>query len=262
MKKIFALTSLRFCLLMLLTTFLSTNLFSSFIVRQSDLVQWNDRGDFVCIASPGRSGSTFLFNVCVAQLSGYQILKTHILPPTISFSGKFIFIFSNPNQAAESALYILLRDSNFGRDHFRHLESSDQNWLNDLGSTANQTEIHNLLNYDALGCCQQLEHWLYTDTIPCGLEEANVLAIKYENLWDDDTVQALKDFLSNDKLVLPAKAMRGYTEDSLSSRERLFRTLYNQGSFNEPRYEAYDKARDLWLAAPPFQYYRVIGQSL
>ena len=36
----------------------------------------------------------------------HEVFKTHLLPPDKRFLGKIVFIFSNPDQAAESALYL------------------------------------------------------------------------------------------------------------------------------------------------------------
>jgi hypothetical protein len=229
-----------------------------FIPAQEDLIPYYDVANSVLIASTGRSGSTILLDeVFKCAPKDWILLKTHILPPKKSYRGKIIFIFSNPDKAAESALHITIDDcwSWFGQLHFNHLESSDKDWLNMIGGEVIfQTEQHNLLAYDALGSTQQLACWLYCRTLPCDRKHAQILAVKYENLWEPATLQAIRDFLSFDDFALPPYIARGAKLEQLSVKERWFRTLYNLGTEEEPRYEAYDEARWFWKNAPPFQF--------
>lgn len=209
------------------------------------------------VASTGRAGSTLLAATAYKHLPYRVILKSHILPPHKSFKGKILFIFSNPDLAAESALHITLTSAEFGFLHFKHMESSDQQWLNLIGDTANQTITDNLLTYDALGCYQQLCHWLHLNTSPCKLHQAQILAIKYENLWDKRCVREIKRFLSCPKLKIPPKKARGQPKELKTEQEIQFINTYNQGTSSLPKYTAYNQARMLWEQAPPFQYLRI-----
>ncbi len=226
---------------------------ASFIVDGDQLQKFYARSDIIMVASPGRSGSSMLTHKLHEYAIDYEILKTHILPPNKQFQGKIIFIFSNPDQAAESALHMTINNAGWGKSHFYHVESSDKKWLEKIGSTTEQTITDNLLSYDALGCHIQLVEWLY-NTKPSNPENAQILAIKFENLWDKDSIQAIKDFLKIDNFKLSPKKVRGYDTESLKPREITFRNAYNLGTEKEPIYEAYDNARDLWRAAPAIQY--------
>ncbi|MBA3722481.1 MAG: hypothetical protein H0W88_08780 [Parachlamydiaceae bacterium] len=229
-----------------------------FITSQEELRSYYGREDIVLIASSGRSGSTMLTDsIHGCSLSKYTVLKTHILPPSKKFKGKIIYIFSNPDKAAESALHLTIIQENFGRAHFRHLESSDKKWLKKIGKTTDQTKKYNLLAYDALGCDIQLSQWLHQDTIPCKINQAQILAIKYENIWDSATQDAIKKFLALDQFKLPPYRPRGYNDEELDPRELVFKNMYNVGTPSEPKYEAYNKSRMLWKEAPPFQYLQI-----
>ncbi|MBI5274078.1 MAG: hypothetical protein HY860_03370 [Chlamydiales bacterium] len=209
------------------------------------------------IASSGRAGSTLLCYAIDEQTKAYKLLKTHILPPNAAFTGKIIFIFSNPDKTAESILHLSIRNSSFGRSHLLHMGSSDLSWLKKIGRTSNQTTQDNVLSYDAYGIYEQLNQWLQASTEQTSLEEAQILAIKYENLWEIDTQQAIMDFLHLHHFRLPAKQMRGYSGKALNKKERLFRTIYNLGTDKDPRYAAYAKASELWQQAPAFQFLKL-----
>lgn len=226
---------------------------TQFVNNERMLLPFYDNPNVVMVASSGRSGSTMLTN-CLTQFSAKcQILKTHILPPKNRFRGKIIFIFSNPDEAAESALHLTIRNKGWGREHFYHMASSDLKWLQKLVETTNQTVEDNLLSYDALGCYQHLVEWLY-NTEPSESSKAQILAIKYENLWDLETVQAIKSFLKLDKFELPAKRERGYSSQELNPKELQFREIYNLGTEEVPIYRAYDHAREIWKNALPITY--------
>lgn len=227
-----------------------------FIQQPENLENYYYRKDVVMVASPGRSGSTLLSELLCIYAINYKVLKTHILPPNRKFIGKIIFIFSNPDKAAESILHIILNNVLFGALHFYHLQSSDKEWLKKIGETSNQNIENNLLAYDALGCEQQLAEWLY-QTVPCDVKEAQILAIKYEFLWDPSVIIAIKNFLNLDIFELPPQKVRGYELSSLCPNEILFRKIYNLGTDDSPKYKAYDKARILWEAAPPFRYLKL-----
>jgi hypothetical protein len=230
---------------------------SEFVSHDDEFMKYLDREDVLLIASPGRSGSTLLTSAAKKHAIGYKVVKTHRLAPK-KFKGKILFIFSNPDQAAESALFLTLHFKNWGNPHFSHVFSSDQKWLKKIGGDARkQTLENNYLSYDALGVGKHLKKWLIDAVAPSSLYKANVLAIKYENLWDVETRSAIMQFLSLEHWDLPEKKQRGYLESQLTEEEKSYRKLYNSGSSDNPRYEAYDTARQLWILAPPFQFLKL-----
>lgn len=229
-----------------------------FIAKRVQLKPYYGHKNVVMIASPGRSGSTLLTDITRKYATKYEVLKTHLLPPDTRYKGKILFIFSNPDKAAESALHMVLRSRSHGVTHFSHVETADHSWFSKIGRNANnQTETHNLLAYDALGCAKQLEGWLHKNCQPCDQREAQVLAIKFENLWDPETIQAIKRFLRLKSFQLPPKRERGCDEEELLPEEMTFRSIYNVGTPDKPIYRAYDRARELWEHAPPFQYLKI-----
>ena len=229
-----------------------------FIAKREQLKPYYGIKNVVMIASPGRSGSTLLTNVTKKYASKYKVLKTHLLPPDTRYKGKILFIFSNPDRAAESALHLILNSKSHGATHFSHVETADQLWFQEIGRNGNnQTETHNLLAYDALGCVKQLEEWLHERSQPCDPQEAQILAIKYEHLWDFETIEAIKKFLKLKSFTLPPKRERGHEEAALFPEEMTFRKIYNLGTEEEPLYRAYDKARELCEQAPAFQYLKI-----
>jgi hypothetical protein len=237
-----------------------------FIAKRNDLRKYCRRSDIVMIASTGRSGSTMLTKQIQKYLPPHKVLKTHLLPPNRNcFRGKILFIFSNPDQAAESALYKTLHQKHFGEEHFIHVETADRKWLKEIGGPYNQTDQDNLLSYDALGTYEHLKAWLHTRTRPTSPEKAQILAIKYEHLWDEETVQAIRKFLKIPHFHLPHREERGHSNGELFSQELAFKKIYNLGTETHPRYGAYDDARILWEKAPPFQYLKIpqtIGRRL
>jgi hypothetical protein len=241
-----------FCLWALI---ISCQVNAVFLPRVDGLKQYNHRQDVLLLASPGRSGSTLLTNTLKTQASNYTVLKTHMLPPPRRFKGKSIFIFSNPDKSAESALYRTLHSALFGRRHFFHLETADADWFKQIGEdSTKQTLKYNLLAYDALGVHEQLVEWIENKT-KCELQDARILAIKYEDLWNPSVIQAIKNFLKIDNFNLPTYEPRGKTYlNKLKPKERKFRKAYNLGTVEQPHYKAYDKARAIWEKAPAFQY--------
>lgn len=231
-------------------------LHSEFINTHNDLKSYYDNPRVIAIASPGRSGSSMLTE-SIRKCSSFVVLKHHLLPPTKNFKGKTLFIFSNPDQAAESALAKTIRSKEFGKAHFEHMETADRKWLRLIGNTQSQTLEHNLLAYDALGCYKQLQVWLHTRTEPCDLPKAQILAVKYENLWEEETQREIRKFLNLNQFKLPAYRERGLSPEKLLSEEVLFRKTYNLGTDKEPIYTAYDKARSLWEEAPAYQYLKI-----
>lgn len=228
-----------------------------FVETRQQLEAITDIENIVLVASTGRSGSTMLYITLLKQTS-FTVLKTHCLPPDASFKGKIIFIFSNPDFAIESALHFAMINPIFGIQHFNNMENSDQEWLNKIQDSTCQTISHNLLCYDAFGCKQHLSKWLQEESSPSTIEEAQILAIKYEHLWEEPTIAAIKSFLLLDELKLPEKKARGCNPNELTHEESIFRLTYNQGTPESPRYAAYDEARVLWKAAPPFQFLKII----
>lgn len=212
--------------------------------------------EYVMIASTGRSGSTMLTRQLEKFISERKVLKTHILPPDHScFKGKILFIFSNPDKSAESALFQTLHQAHFGDQHFVHVQTADREWLKRIGGPYKQTEEDNLLSYDALGIHRHLKVWLQTRVVPTTLQDAQILAIKFENLWDPKTIRAIRKFLHLPKFDLPAQEERGH--ENLFEHEAHFHEMYNLGSKDNPRYAAYDEARMLWEQAPPFQFLKI-----
>ena len=220
------------------------------------LDKYYDREVVILIASSGRSGSTLLCSAVRACAPGCTVVKTHLLPPSRPFKGKVLFIFSNPDLAAESALHRSMGDRVFGFEHFQHVETADFSWLQEIGDSTQQTLIHNLLCYDALGYTEQLRQWLHTKQ-PTGPKYAQILAIKYEHLWDKATIDAIRRFLDLKIFRLPPQQLRGCSLEEMSELEASIRLHYNLGSLENPRYAAYDEARELWKNALPFQYFRL-----
>ena len=227
-----------------------------FISAKEKLNPFHHKSNVVMVCSPGRSGSTILFLALNQRHNRRTVLKSHLLPPTNAFKGKIVFIFGNPDKAAESALHRMLEDSVFADHHFKHVENADRGWLKKIGNSKKQTTEENLLAVDALGCQGQLESWLHTKTVSCSKEEAQILAVKFEDLWSvADVIQKFVGF----QFTLPLKKERGCAETQLTQEEKRYRELYNLGTKENPRYAAYDKARELWEKAPPFQYLKLSG---
>jgi hypothetical protein len=217
----------------------------------------NLNSDSIMVASTGRSGSTLLTKVVIAAAPGRRVIKTHMLPPKKSFfPGKILFIFSNPDQAAESALHKMIHNIRWGYLHFKYVASADKSWPSRIGGLGHQTLENNLLSYDALNCYQHLVSWLH-ETQPTNRKKAQILAIKYEHLWEPKTIKAIKAFLDLEEFDLPPRRERGCKWEELSEQEIAFRNYYNLGTFEHPRYAAYDEARAIWEAAPPFQYLKL-----
>src|ERR1700738_3483663 len=80
-----------------------------FISKRGQLEPYYRHKHVVMIASPGRSGSTLLTDLMKKYALKYRVIKTHLLPPDTRYKGKILFIFSNPDKAAESALHLVLR---------------------------------------------------------------------------------------------------------------------------------------------------------
>ena len=232
---------------------------TSFVATRNDCVLFENRAGVIMVSSSGRSGSTMLQTALSAAKSGHPILKSHLLPPDSSFKGKILYIFSNPDLAAESALHLTSESAPFGLFHFIHNEAADRQWLFDIKDSTQQTDEKNLLAYDALGCADQLDSWLHSKTTPCKKEHAQILAIKYENLWESK--QAIEEFLGF-KFTLPRKKQRGYGLKQISPKEQHLRDKFNIGTAENPRYEAYDKARELWQQAPTLQYFQIKDESV
>lgn len=239
--------------LLILCIFMSFFCFGTFIETETDWLPLMGRKDILVIASPGRSGSSLIALRAQLHAKKYRVIKTHLMVPK-GFMGRILFIFSNPDMAAESALHRTYEIRDWGNRHFMHMFSSDKTWLKEIGGDArNQTMEQNFLSYDALGTGLHLQEWLL-QLEAASVDEANILAIKYENLWDEETQEAIKDFLSIDSWKLPQKRQRGYSENELSAPEVAFRNRYNRGTYDNPRYDAYDFAREIWEKAPPFQF--------
>lgn len=231
---------------------------AGFIAKREQYQQYYNNDHLVLVASTGRSGSTMLTEQIKKFVPAKNVLKTHLLPPNTAFKGKILFIFSNPDQAAESALYMTLHYKLFAKNHFNYVETVDHQWVEKIDGPLNQTEEDNLLSYDGLGTYEHLKAWLYTETQPSSRKEAQILAIKYEHLWDQATIQAIRKFLHNPSFQLPPQRARGREKEKLYAQEISFRKKYNLGTKANPRYAAYDEARLLWEQAPPFQYLKIL----
>ncbi len=211
--------------------------------------------DTLVIASPGRSGSHMLTDTMLDYaVPKYRIGKTHLLPPTIPFQAKIIFIFSNPDKVAESILNKMINHYDWFSLHVKNVETTDLAWVEKVGKGILLED--NLLTYDALGSERQLKEWLFIQTIPCPLEKAQILAVKYENIWEPETIAAIKEFLQVSELQLPTYQPR--SESYMSDRRiNALKTLYNEGSNDEPKYRAYEEARVYWKFAPSFMYLKM-----
>jgi len=227
----------------------------TFIAQRKDLPHYYGKSDYVLIASTGRSGSTMLTEQMLKFMPKKKVLKTHLLLPSRDFKGKILFIFSNPDQAAESALFMTLHKRGFGSHHFVYVETADRTWYQHIGGSSKQNLKHNLLSYDALGTAEHLQAWLHDQVKASSPDRAQILAIKYENLWDVETMQAIRNFLNLPDFELPAKRSRGH--QNLHANEIAFRQAYNLGTEEDPIYTAYDEARVLWEQAPPFQFLKI-----
>jgi hypothetical protein len=223
-----------------------------FIAKPESLKKYYNRKDVVLVASPGQSESSQVALAVEKYASDYMAIESHLLPPNKKFLGKIIFIFSNPDKAAEAALHQTMSDENFGGMQFFHIETADANWLKKIGDTTQQTASHNLLSYDALGCYRHLVKWL-KDKTPCSPQEARILAIKFESLGDPLVTNSIKEFLNIDDFVLPDEFCC-HVSEVLSDKELELKALYNLSAPEEPRYKAYDKARKIWEYAPVIQY--------
>ncbi|HAB99880.1 MAG TPA: hypothetical protein DCE71_08670 [Parachlamydiales bacterium] len=228
--------------------------YKDFVENSQDFFSYMNDPQCLVIASPGRSGSTLLVKCIAKSAEDRLVLKTHQFVPK-EFQGKVLFIFSQPDRAAESALHKLLEDKDFGQLHFDHLFTSDKEWLSEIGyDTRKQSLRHNLLAYDALGTGEHLQKWLLDWVAPASKETAQILAIKYEHLWDAETQEAIRTFCHLDHFELPPKKERGCEEKKMSPLELLLRRVNNEERKDEPEYKAYDHARELWKKAPPFQF--------
>jgi len=240
----------------LLFLLFTVSLNAYFIPTHKSLEPFYEKENVILITSMGRSGSTMLKEIIAESSPSHIVLKSHILPPRPDFKGKILFIFSNPDKAAESALHLSMQDEVFGQLHFHHMESSDRSWLDEITDTRFQTVEHNLLAQDALGITKQMKMWL-EDTRSCPFEDAQILAVKYEDLWKPRTNKAIELFLSLDRLEIPPYKQRGYLVEELLPQELEFRIIYNLGTWEEPIYSAYDEARELWKKEPSFRFLKI-----
>eukprot|EP00697_Spironema_sp_BW2_P015031 gnl/Spiro4/5738_TR2937_c0_g1_i1.p1 gnl/Spiro4/5738_TR2937_c0_g1~~gnl/Spiro4/5738_TR2937_c0_g1_i1.p1 ORF type:complete len:297 (-),score=-71.06 gnl/Spiro4/5738_TR2937_c0_g1_i1:828-1718(-) len=224
-----------------------------FMSTREEFLQRIVSPDIVVIASPGRSGSVMLKEALLQGASGrYDVYHTHLLPPEIPFQGKIIYIFSCPDQAAESRLGSLTMTETIAENPFSQVESADQEWGKRFRLASQQTLRDNLLSYDGLGFAKHYKEWLYLKTIPCDLSEAQILAIKYEQLWEKETIIAIKKFLDLEHFSLPEYRPR--SDKKTNTLMAPMRKLYNKGTDAHPRYEAYDEARLYWENAPAFEF--------
>lgn len=238
----------------LLLCVLLTTSYTDFIETSDGFSPYLNDPRALIVASPGRSGSTLLTKSLAKAAGSRTVLKTHQFVSS-AFKGKVLFIFSQPDRATESALRKLLKDPQFSYLHFQHIFTSDKAWFGKNSEEARrQTLEHNLLAYDALGTTLHLQRWLLDWARPSSPKTAQILAIKYEHLWDIATQKAIQTFCGLDHLELPPRKERGCKERNLSSLERTLRKASNKQNKSPPEYPAYDQAREIWEKAPPFQY--------
>ncbi|MBS0654266.1 MAG: hypothetical protein JSR46_00670 [Verrucomicrobia bacterium] len=226
-----------------------------FVPTRGDLAQYNGNSEYVMVASTGRSGSTMLTDRLCKYLPEQYVLKSHLLPPSKAYKGKILFVFSSPDQTAESTLYMALHVKNFGVHHFANVETSSIAWRRNPSMITNPDAKHNLFTFDALGLERHLQVWLHTGVVPASVDEAQILALKYENLWDEETVEAIRSFLKIPEFTLPEWRPRGHQD--LTEKEIELRKAHNVGTEEEPIYRAYDKARALWEQAPAFEFFKI-----
>jgi hypothetical protein len=225
------------------------------VKTRDELKFYEQRDDTIMVCSPGRSGSTLVSDTLDRSYPTKIILKSHLLPPNHVWKGKIIYIFSNPDKAAESILHVSLQENSFWNLHFDHMETSDLNWLHHLGHTWQQTVENNLLCYDALGTEKHLRQWLRRGVQPNSMRRSCIIAVKYEQLWEEEVINTIKTFCGLDEFPLPQKVERGYRVEEQSEKERLIKSTYNLGTEQNPRYAAYDRARNIWKNAPKFQFF-------
>jgi hypothetical protein len=212
--------------------------------------------DSITIASIGRSGSDMLTAAILYTVQNTRkVYKTHLLPPKIPYSGKILFIFSNPSQSADSLLHRSIKQPNFRIGHFNNFEITDLSWRNSLGENIEFTLENNYLSFDGLEYHNQLINWL-DESRNSKIEDANVMTVKYENLWDQETIDQIKIFLNLNQFKLPERKKRGCSESELTELEREIRKKYNLGTLENPRYPAYDKATEIWEEAKPYDFFK------
>lgn len=226
------------------------------IDSQEAFNHYGKQGNTLVVASPGRSGSTLLTNIFLKQAHGYRVFKTHLLPPSRKFKGKIIFVFSNPDLATDSVFHLMFESSKWEEWHFHNVETSDKIWYKFHEVLGGPNEMINLLVYDALGIGRQLKDWLNKKVERCSQKEAQILAIKYEALWEIESLEAIRSFLQLPEFTLPEHKKRGNWE-IIYPEEKSLREKYNKGSEEMPIYPAYDIARDLWTLAPKFQFLKI-----
>jgi len=143
------------------------------------------------VAGLGRCGTTFLTEclidsglypnmIFISDLSqiksfvGGYLYKTHSYPPdALPYNVKLIYMFRNPMNIALSAFYKI---NEWGKIHHQHFHS-DLFVPND-----------DILKRDTLKLESQFDAWYQ----PQGFD---FLSIKYENLFDSDTLAMLNEYL-------------------------------------------------------------------
>jgi hypothetical protein len=204
----------------------------------------------IVIASPGRSGSTMLFESVVEGLVRHRfgvgingsigrflakrasnflsrladvdstscpVLKTHDLSDELSKidNVRAIFVYSDPLDSAKSAKNMLEREG--------------VNWMDEhlfnLRSTGSASEI---LREDVLNYGEQMRSWL-------GEFRPNVLALPYEHLWDRE--DELSQFLGFE-ILLPTRRSRSEHECEDAWDVSVYQSLRNlqwelEKSYNE-----------------------------
>jgi hypothetical protein len=228
----------------------------AFLKTRKDIENWMNSSNSIVIASSGRSGSTLLFDLFASRKFKKNVIKTHLLPPISLSKAKTIFIFSNPDQCAESSMYKMMESSWFFFWHVRHCENSIQEWHLELQDSKFTSLDNHPLAKDGLAVAEQIQKWVFSFP-ELEIKEANLMCVKYENLWEPATILAIEKFLKIRKLPLPAFKQRGYSDDQLSDFQKQAREIYNYGTKKNPKYHAYDEARELWEKAPAYKFCRM-----
>ncbi len=207
----------------------------------------------IVVGSVGHSGSTMLYEAVVESCEDRPVIKTHCLPPPKDrFQGKIIYIYSDPHKSIESLIH---KATGTLKAHMRNMQTGDKELSDELsqGFYDDKEMIlkQRLLQQDLYGYFVHLDCWLRRLPI-CDPEQANVLAIKYENLWEEESIKAIRFFLQDDSFQLPFYRPRGDYE--LTAVEINARNAMNLGSKEHPRYKAYDDAWNIWNTTPSIQW--------
>lgn len=127
--------------------------------------------------------ATFVVDLAGARFRGATVYKTHDFPPPRVQPGvKVIFMFGNPMNAAISSY------ENLDERHYRHVRSP-------------HAADHDLIfDKDVLLMEEHFDRWMQPQAFP-------FLSIRYEDLFDDDVIQTVSDYIGQ-PVQLPMKQPR------------------------------------------------------